>query len=45
MDLLVAGAAGSGTATIMSRATDDSVNVETPGRGVTVSYGGERTTR
>jgi hypothetical protein len=36
---------GSGTAVLMTRASDDSVNVETPGRGVTVSYGLERTTR
>jgi hypothetical protein len=29
---------GSGTATILSRATDDSVNMEKPSRGTTVSY-------
>ena len=35
--------AGSGTATLMTRATDDSINVETPGRGINVKYGLERT--
>lgn len=30
---------GSGSATIMSRASDDSVNVETPRRGIVVRYG------
>ncbi len=32
--------AGSGSATVLSRATDDSLNVETPQKGVTVTYGG-----
>jgi hypothetical protein len=31
---------GSGTATILTRGSDDSVNVETPGKGITVRYGG-----
>ena len=30
---------GSGTTTILSRASDDSVNLETPGEDVTVTYG------
>jgi hypothetical protein len=30
---------GAGSATILTRAVDDSVNVETPGKGVTVTYG------
>ncbi len=30
---------GAGTATIVSRASDDSVNIEVPGEGATVSYG------
>ena len=30
---------GTGTATILSRASDDSLNVEIPGTGVTVTYG------
>ena len=30
---------GSGTAMIQSRASDDSVNIETPGEGVTLRYG------
>jgi len=29
---------GSGTTTILSRASDDTVNLETPGEGVTVTY-------
>jgi Bacterial Ig domain len=33
-----------GTTTILSRATDDSVNLESPGRGVTVTYGRARVT-
>jgi hypothetical protein len=34
---------GSGTATILTRGSDDTVNVETPGKGVTVRYGRETT--
>ena len=30
---------GAGTATILSRASDDTVNVESPEEGVTVTYG------
>jgi hypothetical protein len=30
---------GTGTATILTRGSDDTVNVETPGKGVTVRYG------
>jgi hypothetical protein len=30
--------AGSGTATILTRGSDDTVNVEAPGKGVTVRY-------
>ncbi|MBH8563571.1 DUF4082 domain-containing protein [Nostoc sp. CENA67] len=33
----------SGSITINTRASDDSVNVETPGAGITVTVGGERT--
>jgi hypothetical protein len=32
-------AAGSGTVTILTRGSDDTVNVETPGKGITVRYG------
>jgi Bacterial Ig domain len=31
--------AGAGTTTILTRGSDDTVNVETPGKGVTVRYG------
>jgi hypothetical protein len=34
---------GSGTVTILTRGSDDTVNVETPGKGVTVRYGREST--
>lgn len=34
---------GSGTVTILTRASDDTVNVETPSKGVTVRYQRERT--
>ncbi|MEQ1787747.1 MAG: hypothetical protein ABL966_11885, partial [Acidimicrobiales bacterium] len=32
--------AGATTSTILSRATDDSVNMEVPGKGVVVTHGG-----
>jgi hypothetical protein len=31
--------AGTGTATVLSRATDDSMNMEVPKKGITVTYG------